>query len=186
VGGVRSRWEVFGLLGAAVVVASCGPKAPQVAKVTEEPPLLLDDGNAAEAARPPEGPVADNNRCYVCHMNYQEEKLTIAHARANIGCERCHGPSNAHCSDEDNITPPDIMYPAGKIKAFCMTCHPKDKIDIKPHEPLFTATGPSKKVCTDCHGQHRLAHRTRRWDKETRKLIEDDNVRMIRRQKPKS
>jgi hypothetical protein len=27
------------------------------------------------------------------------------------------------------------------------------------------------KVCTDCHGSHKLKVRTRMWDKETGKLI---------------
>ncbi len=34
-------------------------------------------------------------------------------------------------------------------------------------------------VCTDCHGEHRLKVRTRRWDKETGKLVSDDGVRMM-------
>lgn len=124
----------------------------------EEPPLLEDD----EAA-----PLADNSRCHVCHINYEDEELAVTHARAGVGCERCHGASDAHCSDEDNITPPDIMYPADKLNSFCKSCHPDGKL------------GGGKKYCTDCHGQHRLGYRTRKWDKETGELVVDDKVRML-------
>jgi hypothetical protein len=54
----------------------------------DEPPLLLEDGNDEELP-PPEGPVADNSRCHVCHINYADEELAVEHARANISCEQC-------------------------------------------------------------------------------------------------
>jgi hypothetical protein len=136
-------------------------------EVSQEPPLLLEEGSASEEFGSPTGPVADNSRCHVCHMNYEDEALSIMHARANVGCEQCHGASDAHCSDEDNITPPDIMYPAHKINSFCKSCHPKAKL------------GGDKKYCVDCHGEHRLTHRTRKWDKATGNLVEDDKVRML-------
>lgn len=145
---------------------------------SEEPLLLLENG--AQELPPATGAVFDNSRCHVCHINYEEEKLAVTHARAGIGCEQCHGASDAHCSDEDNITPPDIMYPVAKINPSCMKCHPRDKIDIMPHEPLFDGTAPKEKQhCIDCHGDHRLSYRTRKWDKATGKLIEDDKVRMM-------
>ena len=133
----------------------------------EEQPLLLEDPPLLLEEEEETGPVADNSRCHVCHINYSEEALAVTHARANISCEQCHGSSDAHCSDEDNITPPDIMYPAEKINAFCKSCHPDAKL------------GRGKKFCTDCHGEHRLSHRTRKWDKATGELIKDDNVRML-------
>jgi len=113
------------------------------------------------------GPMADNSRCHVCHINYDGEVLAVTHARADIGCEQCHGASDAHCSDEDNITPPGKMFAKAAINSFCKDCHPKAKL------------GRGKKYCTDCHGEHRLSHRTRRWDKTTGRLIEDDKVRML-------
>lgn len=146
-------------------------------KVSQEKPLLLEDAPLLledEAA----GPAADNSRCHVCHINYFDEALAVTHARANISCEQCHGASDAHCSDEDNITPPDIMYPAEKIKPFCMGCHTKEKIDIAVHKSVLAETDPKEGLCTNCHGEHRLGYRTRKWDKSTGKLIEDDKVRM--------
>jgi len=166
------------LAAVAITAVTCKQKYRQEPKLNEEPLLLLEEGNDEESI-PPEGPIADNSRCYVCHINYAEEELAVIHARANISCEQCHGACDAHCADEDNITPPDIMYPLEKINSFCMTCHPEDKIDIQPHEPLLTGTNTEKKYCTDCHGKHRLSYRTRKWDKTTGELIEDDKVRMM-------
>ena len=161
------------LVGASIFLVSCkeqtGRETPLLSagQVDKEPLLLLEDGNGGENPDLETGPLADNSRCYVCHMNYEVDELTYIHAKADIGCERCHGASDAHCSDEDNITPPDIMYPAEKINSFCKSCHPDGKLS------------EGKKFCTDCHGEHRLSHRTRKWDKATGRLIEDDNVRML-------
>lgn len=160
------------LAAGSIILISCrqqieqDPPTLSGEQAVEEPLLLLED-NIDEDPNLSTGPVADNSRCYVCHINFQEDKLTSTHAKANVGCERCHGASDAHCSDEDNITPPDIMYPAEKINSFCKSCHPNAKL------------GGGKKYCTDCHGEHRLSHRTRKWDKNTGKLIEDDKVRML-------
>jgi len=139
--------------------------------------LACKHGNPAASAQDASPPteeaapakrVADNSRCHVCHINYEDEKLAVTHAGANIGCERCHGASDAHCSDEDNVTPPDVMFPLSKVNAFCMKCHRRDAIDIKPHQQLLEGTAPKRKRhCTDCHGEHRLGYRSQRWDKTT-------------------
>lgn len=159
---------------------SCKQKnrEPPKPQVNDEPPLLLEDHNEQESPAP-NGPVADNSRCHVCHINYADEELAVLHARVNISCEQCHGPSDAHCSDEDNVMPAEIMYPLEKINPSCLACHPWDKIDIQPHESLFEGTATEKKYCTDCHGEHRLGYRTRKWNKTTGELIEDDKVRMM-------
>ena len=130
----------------------------------DEPLLLLDDGPDVD---PPAGPVTDNSRCFVCHMNYVQEDIAVIHARANIGCANCHGDCDAHIADESwawggNGTPPGIMYRRPEINPFCMGCHPKDKIDTKQHKPLFADT-VEQKHCTDCHGDHRLAKRECKW-----------------------
>jgi len=130
----------------------------------DEPPLLLDDDPDAESSA---GPGADNSRCFVCHINYMQEDIAVIHARADIGCNDCHGDSDEHIADESwasggNGTAPDIMYPRPKINPFCMGCHPNDKIDAVQHEPLFADTA-EKKYCTDCHGSHRLTRRKCKW-----------------------
>jgi hypothetical protein len=47
------------------------------------------------------------------------------------------------------------------------------------HKPVIEGSAKKNKYCTDCHGEHRLTIRTRQWDKNTGKLIEDDKVRMM-------
>jgi hypothetical protein len=179
---VRHCLLIFILAAVTAAVVSCKQKNQNQQKppIDEEPPLLLENSNGGEDLPPPsEGPVADNSRCHVCHINYADEELAVVHARANISCEQCHGACDAHCNDEDNITPPEIMYSLEKINSFCMACHPKSKIDTQPHEPFLDGTATEKKYCTDCHGDHRLGYRTRKWNKETGELIEDDKVRMM-------
>jgi hypothetical protein len=150
----------------------------QQARPEPEPLLLLAESSGAEGLESAAGPAADNSRCHVCHINFENEALTSVHARAGIGCERCHGASDAHCSDEDNVTPPGTMYPVEKIKSFCMGCHPKEKIGIAVHNSVMAETNPAQACCTNCHGDHRLNYRTRQWNKVTGALIKDDRVRM--------
>ena len=162
---------IFVLVSVVVAVVACREE------ISEEPLLLLED--EPEELATLTGPLADNSRCYVCHMNYEDEVLTFVHARGDIGCEQCHGSSDAHCSDEDNITPPDIMYPAAKIDSFCMSCHPEGKIDIPVHKSVLADIGKEEGYCTEWHGEHRLGYRTRKWHKTTGELLEDDKVRML-------
>ncbi len=134
--------------------------------ITDEEPLLLLDDSEEELVQPT-GPVADNSRCFVCHINYTYEDIAVTHARANMGCAHCHGECDEHIADESwasggNGTAPDIMYVRPKINPFCMGCHKKDIIDTEQHEPLFADTA-EKKVCTDCHGKHRLENRKCKW-----------------------
>ena len=127
-----------------------------------------------------------NSFCFACHADFDGEQLALDHELAGIGCERCHGESERHRSDEANITPPEIMYPKAKINPTCMMCHPRHDIQhVKDHEPLLAgaktvfdeepeAAAPGeKKYCTDCHGtEHRMKVRTIRWNKATGELIE--------------
>ena len=96
----------------------------------------------------------DNYYCYVCHINFEEEPLAVGHDENDVRCVECHGPSMLHREDEDNVTPPDILYRRSEVDANCMNCH--DRHDDKSEEidkPL-----PKVKVCTDCHGEHRFLH----------------------------
>lgn len=129
---------------------------------------------------------ADNSYCDVCHLNYQQEKLAKTHKKAGVGCETCHGISDKHSEDEDNMVPPDIMYPQPRVKAFCMGCHEKGKLVKEDnHDDIFSKDADPEDTCTDCHGEkHRLKVRTRKWDKATGKLTWYDGVRMMQ-EKPK-
>ena len=120
--------------------------------------------------------------CSACHYAFGDEELALSHERAGIGCERCHGESERHRSDEDNITPPEIMYPKAKINPTCMMCHPRGKIKhVSDHasllagaETIFDKSTGQKQYCTDCHGkEHRMNVRTVRWNKATGELLEE-------------
>ena len=139
-------------------------KTSQQPTTDYKPPLLLDDNLDVGL---PDKPVADNSRCHICHLNYMQEDIAVTHSKANIGCADCHGDCDAHIADESwasggTGTPPGIMYPPEKVNSFCMSCHTKGKIDVEQHKPLFAGTA-KEKYCTDCHGDHRLAHRRCKW-----------------------
>lgn len=149
---------------AAVTVQPPAPQPPEPMPNPEEPLLLLDQG--MEPGAPGQGS-ADNSRCLVCHLNFATEKLTTVHARARIGCEKCHGASDAHIADESwasggNGTAPDIMFTKEQINPFCLDCHVRARLEIEAHKPFFAGTS-REKYCTDCHGQHRMAQRKCKW-----------------------
>jgi hypothetical protein len=141
-------------------------------------PLLLDDA-PLEKPDKNQGPMADNSACFVCHGNYEEEKLALVHAREEIGCVECHGESFAHRDDEDNVTPPDVMYWPERIDDKCQECHEEHDVPAREVLTRWQERCPEKQdftqvACTDCHFQHRLARRTVRWEKKTGKLIVGD------------
>jgi len=122
--------------------------------------------------------------CSACHYGFGDEKLARTHELAGIGCERCHGESERHRSDEDNITPPEIMYPKAKINPTCMMCHPRHEIrHVADHKALLAGAktvfdsadeGGNQIYCTDCHAiDHRINVRTIRWNKETGELLKE-------------
>jgi len=124
---------------------------------------------------------ADNYYCLVCHVNFEEEKLVETHLPVGVGCELCHGMSDKHSEDEDNITPPEIMFAKAGIIPFCTTCHDKQELmEAEEHEELFALEAEQRKPCTECHARkHGLEVRTRKWDKDTGKLTWSDGVRMM-------
>jgi hypothetical protein len=134
----------------------------------DDEPLLLDDDDEE-----PSGPVADNSRCHVCHLNYMQEKLAVVHAQANIGCAKCHGESDEHIADESwasggNGTAPEIMYLREKIDPACEKCHKAHDVPAAEVVARWVKRRPAKAapktvVCTDCHGQHRLTKRMCKW-----------------------
>jgi hypothetical protein len=178
---INMKYYLLVFVAVCIVVTSCeqtksvqGPQGgdKSVAEVAgQETPLLLDDEPLLLLDDEPDagqstGPLADNSRCFVCHVNYIQEDIAVIHARANIGCAGCHGESDEHIADESwasggNGTAPETMYPPAKINPFCMGCHPRDKIDTDQHKPLFTNFETT--VCTDCHGKHRLEVRKCKW-----------------------
>ena len=167
-------------LAAALLIQAAGDPAAGAADKKDAP--------ATQPAKKKKS--ADNSYCLVCHANYEEEKLTRTHAKAGVGCEKCHGKSSKHSSDEDSLIPPEVMFPREKIKPFCMTCHDAKEMmeeEEEDHKEILQANPPaSAKTCTQCHGKHQLKVRTRVWDKATGKLLRDDGVRMMNQQKSAS
>ena len=131
--------------------------------IDEEPLLLLDDEPDESLSSES---MADNSRCFVCHINYMQEEIAVTHARQDMGCADCHGESDEHIADESwasggNGTAPDRMFTRPQINPFCMGCHTGDKIDTEQHKSLFENINDT--YCTDCHGDHRLSERTCKW-----------------------
>ena len=130
----------------------------------DEPLLLLDDEPEEDSSLES---IADNSRCFVCHINYMQEDIAVIHARQGMGCANCHGESDEHIADESwasggNGTAPDRMFTRAQINPFCMGCHTKEKIDTEQHKPLFAGNN-NEQYCTDCHGDHRLTERKCKW-----------------------
>ena len=162
------------------------------------PPLSVDDdapilneGGEDKKSTVEKGAAADNTACFVCHANYREEILAVQHAEKKVGCVDCHGDSYPHRNDENNTTPPDIIYPKDKIVGACRKCHETHDVPAVEVIALWLKRYPEGKdvkviVCTDCHGAHRLKIRNVRWDKKTRKLILKENQDQQEEQKKKS
>lgn len=172
-------WTTLSLVAFALVVAYMASLSGPGVQALAIPPLSLDGLRNEKLPEAPKKKVevkADNSACYVCHGNYDGEKLALIHAKEDVSCEECHGESIDHRNDEDNITPPDVMYPADEIDEKCEECHdthdvPATEVIARWKKQCPSKTDAAKLVCTDCHGQHRLKQRTVRWDKKTRKLI---------------
>ena len=147
----------------ALVIIGCEMTAQTPANYAGENESVKQENKEAASVQIEPEP-ADNSFCYVCHGNFVGEEISLNHESAGVGCTTCHGPSGGHSSDEDGLKPPDIMFAKEKIDSACKKCH-------------TTATAHPPKHCTDCHGDHVMASRTRRWDKNTGELIWDDGVR---------
>ena len=67
------------------------------------------------------------------------------------------------------------MYPREKIDAACKVCHPDpmERIvaDAKYCLYVLVTEEEKKKVCTDCHGTHKMAQRQVRWNKTTGEVL---------------
>ena len=110
-----------------------------------------------------------NDVCYVCHIPFAEEALSVAHAQAKVGCRQCHGPSAGHMNDENiGATPPDRVYKASQVDRMCAKCHAaRDHPKVAPAVRAARLAASTKAqsevkghsvepagICTDCHGTH--------------------------------
>jgi hypothetical protein len=171
-------WALGGGQFPAATAAEPPPASPPPLQVDSAAPLLLDEPAETEPVPKvdPLHPVANNTKCLVCHANYIEEPFVQWHAKANVGCVRCHGDSADHISDENNLTPPHNMIWRSKVDFSCYWCHPQHRAAARAviqrwQERVAGQVDPKRVVCTDCHGEHRLKLRTIVWNKRTRALI---------------
>ncbi len=186
----HTAWYLLLFVCLAVGFGSLGGLLGDGPQAVAAPPLSLEgfmDEKLPVATGPAEDVLADNSACYVCHDNYDGEPLALIHAKEDYGCIECHGPSYDHRNDEDNITPPDVMYAAEDIAEKCAECHdthnaPATKVLARWQKRCPAKTNPAELVCTDCHGRHRLKFRTTWWDKKTRELVirGDERVKFAR------
>ncbi len=168
----------FMVSGLLVFAASCSSekRAEDVSVETQ----AAEEPAAEEAV---EKTFTANVFCAACHYGFGDEKLARTHEKAGIGCERCHGESERHRSDEDNVTPPEIMFPRNKINPTCMMCHPRHEIEHVPTHGILLAgaktifdsdseDAESQIYCTTCHAkEHRINVRTIKWNKATGELL---------------
>ena len=176
----RAQWLLLSAVVAAAALVCLVCLTGDDARAVAAPPLSLEgylDEKLPEAPTEQLKMKVDNQACYVCHDNYKEEKLVVRHGVEKVGCIDCHGKSFDHRDDEDNVTPPEVMYPREEINECCRDCHKEHdvsaaKVIAQWQERGLTKTDPKKLVCTDCHFRHRLKRRMVRWDKQTGKLLE--------------
>jgi hypothetical protein len=105
---------------------------------------ILSDTEAQAAAR--------NEECFLCHLDYRPEELTLTHQKQGVSCMTCHGESKGHIDDEDRKTAPDRIIPRHQVGSFCRGCH--TELETCPHADPPAAQ--PEQPCTDCHGQHKL------------------------------
>ena len=114
--------------------------------------------------------------CNRCHYAYYTRVLDSIHfeqlesgVREAPTCTDCHG---AH----DIVDP---SRPRIAISRRCAQCHEAVATVYEQSVHglgLITEDNQDVPVCTDCHGHHRLAHRTVVWDRTTRALLSSNNA----------
>jgi hypothetical protein len=105
----------------------------------------------------------DNSTCLVCHLDLETEEIAAVHLKAGIVCAACHGASEVHRSDEQNIMKPEVTFGRLEIEPFCKACHPTHKSGKQYRVFVSEWTGrrrpngrmvTSGSICMDCHGNH--------------------------------
>ncbi len=110
-----------------------------------------------------EAVLKSNSACMVCHIDFDDEELTVQHRKADVMCAACHGACLQHMNDEMAATRPDLLFGRAEVDKMCLQCHGEHKnqkaVDDffkewegrrRPNGQLITKGA----VCTDCHGRH--------------------------------
>ncbi len=148
-----TKLHVAGLVMAAAIAsgaAGCGPARPR--------PAPGDAGHGA-APGPRRSAIEQNADCCMCHQPFLAETFSVRHAKHDIACAGCHGPSRAHSTDETFRVPPDVTFKPGDVDPYCLTCHARHP--LKPDASAGISDTEHPPRCTVCHApQHRIARKT--------------------------
>lgn len=152
------------VVAAAVLAVFTGVAASQLLWPGGVPPERLSAATVA-----PQAAVDSNDPCYVCHMPFLEENLATAHAKVQVWCGTCHGPSRPHIEDENiGATPPDVVHKKDEVDRMCGQCHNPEEHSVLTGKTRSARLAEGKQaqqeikgpkievtgVCTDCHGRH--------------------------------
>jgi hypothetical protein len=78
--------------------------------------------------------------CYECHTTGYGQGGFVSIEQtpelANVGCESCHGPGEAHAESGD---PADITSPTDVSQ--CESCHTSDRVSAFKYKPVLRAGG---------------------------------------------
>jgi len=127
--------------------------SPRETQRKDEQPAETVRAPAKSSSRP------SNEACYVCHLDFEGEKIVETHLAEGITCADCHGASEKHIADEAHQTPPEVVFKRSAINDFCEECHSeRENCPFKDTAPKRSkAFGiRRRKVCTDCHGNHKI------------------------------
>jgi len=110
-----------------------------------------------------EAVLKSNSPCMVCHIDFDEEELTVQHQKAEVMCAACHGACLAHMNDEMAATRPDRLFGRAEVDEMCLECHSEHE-DQKAVDAFFKEWKGKRRpngqlimkgaICTDCHGRH--------------------------------
>jgi len=76
---------IFVLTAVAVVATACKQKIGQETWLQVENISSTEERSMVVSEE-----TANNSRCFVCHINYDEGKFALNHELRDISCESCH------------------------------------------------------------------------------------------------
>jgi len=90
---------------------------------------------------------AGKDACLDCHQGIDTVKKTGKHAE--LACEACHGPLEAHVLDAATVIPklPDA-------KTLCVVCHMENLAKPKTFPQIDPREHAGDEMCTTCHDPH--------------------------------
>jgi hypothetical protein len=75
---------IFVLSAVAVAATACKQE------IGQESSLQVENVSSVEDCLIVSEEAADNSRCHVCHIKYDEEELALNHGLGGVSCEGCH------------------------------------------------------------------------------------------------